>query len=439
MQEAESAPGREWLELAIQKQLEGNWPEAEELLWKGLALRPTHWVFYFNLADVRRKQNQDDPLNLHLMRAGLRHLASMMEVPEAASRHFAEALPDVGEFGDPEDFNELLDELEESPLPALPAAEQERFQPYDWLSELHYDCDMEIFHPDTTISACTAQAERCTELACAVLRSFSVNKDELDPFFVPLLAAAVGEYGPATAIGELWDIPSKGDNELTDHKHWALCRMDERFPEESIRAIRAHIPAADSFERCAIADHLSMMGRRPEIAAGLMELLDGLEKFASTSDAGYIVAAVHEGLADQGEVDRSQAVLERYRPMLEGEGREELEELLGSAEGYVPALENDIIKGKTLEEILGGALFEGYSDHDEFEDEEFEDEFLDDEEDFEDEEFDDEYFVEQVVAAPRPGRNDPCWCGSGKKYKKCHLDSDERGETSPPGTGARHR
>ncbi|MFO0747917.1 MAG: SEC-C metal-binding domain-containing protein [Myxococcota bacterium] len=23
-----------------------------------------------------------------------------------------------------------------------------------------------------------------------------------------------------------------------------------------------------------------------------------------------------------------------------------------------------------------------------------------------------------------PGRNDPCWCGSGKKYKKCHLDGD---------------
>ncbi len=25
-----------------------------------------------------------------------------------------------------------------------------------------------------------------------------------------------------------------------------------------------------------------------------------------------------------------------------------------------------------------------------------------------------------VVAAPKPGRNDPCFCGSGKKYKKCH-------------------
>jgi hypothetical protein len=24
----------------------------------------------------------------------------------------------------------------------------------------------------------------------------------------------------------------------------------------------------------------------------------------------------------------------------------------------------------------------------------------------------------------KPERNDPCWCGSGKKYKKCHLDED---------------
>jgi preprotein translocase subunit SecA len=30
--------------------------------------------------------------------------------------------------------------------------------------------------------------------------------------------------------------------------------------------------------------------------------------------------------------------------------------------------------------------------------------------------------VETVVKEDRDkiGRNDPCWCGSGKKYKKCH-------------------
>ncbi len=27
---------------------------------------------------------------------------------------------------------------------------------------------------------------------------------------------------------------------------------------------------------------------------------------------------------------------------------------------------------------------------------------------------------------PELGRNEPCWCGSGKKYKNCHLERDER-------------
>jgi hypothetical protein len=29
-------------------------------------------------------------------------------------------------------------------------------------------------------------------------------------------------------------------------------------------------------------------------------------------------------------------------------------------------------------------------------------------------------------AIPVLGRNDRCWCGSGKKYKACHLASDDR-------------
>jgi hypothetical protein len=42
---------------------------------------------------------------------------------------------------------------------------------------------------------------------------------------------------------------------------------------------------------------------------------------------------------------------------------------------------------------------------------------------------------------PRPGRNQPCWCGSGQKYKKCHLAADEaqrqalaQGHVLVPGT-----
>jgi len=38
------------------------------------------------------------------------------------------------------------------------------------------------------------------------------------------------------------------------------------------------------------------------------------------------------------------------------------------------------------------------------------------------------FFNNDNISAPPKdiGRNEPCWCGSGKKYKKCHLDNDEK-------------
>ncbi len=39
--------------------------------------------------------------------------------------------------------------------------------------------------------------------------------------------------------------------------------------------------------------------------------------------------------------------------------------------------------------------------------------------------------------APKLRRNDPCWCGSGKKYKDCHMKSDMAGLTSPPADAVR--
>jgi hypothetical protein len=33
---------------------------------------------------------------------------------------------------------------------------------------------------------------------------------------------------------------------------------------------------------------------------------------------------------------------------------------------------------------------------------------------------------DEATPREKPGRNDPCWCGSGKKYKKCHLHEDDR-------------
>jgi len=40
-------------------------------------------------------------------------------------------------------------------------------------------------------------------------------------------------------------------------------------------------------------------------------------------------------------------------------------------------------------------------------------------------------FLKNIFGKSQPpprnlGRNDPCWCGSGKKYKRCHYEEDER-------------
>jgi methionyl aminopeptidase len=32
--------------------------------------------------------------------------------------------------------------------------------------------------------------------------------------------------------------------------------------------------------------------------------------------------------------------------------------------------------------------------------------------------------MENRATIKKLGRNDPCWCGSGKKYKKCHMEQD---------------
>ncbi len=33
---------------------------------------------------------------------------------------------------------------------------------------------------------------------------------------------------------------------------------------------------------------------------------------------------------------------------------------------------------------------------------------------------------DEDVPQVRPGRNEPCWCGSGRKYKKCHEPEDSK-------------
>ena len=43
------------------------------------------------------------------------------------------------------------------------------------------------------------------------------------------------------------------------------------------------------------------------------------------------------------------------------------------------------------------------------------------------------------MAHKRPGRNEPCWCGSGQKYKRCHLARGSEGKLPHRGVADRVR
>ena len=44
-----------------------------------------------------------------------------------------------------------------------------------------------------------------------------------------------------------------------------------------------------------------------------------------------------------------------------------------------------------------------------------------------------------MSTSDKPGRNDPCWCGSGKKYKRCHSNADRAARPAEPTTMPVHR
>jgi len=418
-----------YLSLAIERTAEGRFQEAEDLLWKGMLYRPLHFACYLNLAELRREQNPHDALPDHLVMTVLRHLASSPEIPKIAEEHFRAFLHDDSlNFADPDTYEVLLFDLESKERPEPAPADAERFLPFRVLAKLHWSGYQGDF-PDELTEEFAAHREACVEVCTWALRSWARYKDPMDDDALNAMVAMLGEFADASLIEDLWAMPLE-DQVYFNHLQWALCRLDERFPAEALAYLRQHATAASVPLRCAFSDHLNTMPRRPELGAALSELLNGFESLGGESDAGYLLAAVSEGLADLGDPDQAAAEMEKYKPLLSADNRKLLDDLSGSNEGFVPNLLRMNLKEPRLEQVLSGALDgdKGFEDES-LEDDDFEDDGLEDEEEWDEEDLEDDLDwepVQQVIAPVRPGRNESCWCGSGKKYKKCHLEDDER-------------
>src|ERR1019366_8951258 len=147
-----------------------------------------------------------------------------------------------------------------------------------------------------------------------------------------------------------------------------------------------------------------------ELLARLSENLDHIP----TPDFGdFLPTLVGTMIAARGRagVEPARAVMRRHSARLPRKSRRECEDLIEiGASGPPPPLPAQPSPWTVYDICAGKAVWA----------------------DEEEEEKDFAVPPEPVQRMHTPGRNDPCWCGSGKKYKKCHLDSDERPQSAPP-------
>jgi hypothetical protein len=239
-----------------------------------------------------------------------------------------------------------------------------------------------------------ARKDEAVPLLVEVLRS------DVDDTFLSRALALLGETGNVELLPEIANFfPEDEEDEdaVSDAADWAFRRIAHRFPEETVRAIAQMAETADAFLLTKLGEHLSAMPPAP----GRKETLLGFgQRFADLDDAGRTALAV---------------AMITGAMFVEGPGSPFAEEVRRDVLVYVPKEVHTAIRQTEAE--LRRIGYKPGADAGEDDDiyalccEGFDRERPPD--------------VPYVREEPKIGRNDPCWCGSGKKYKKCHLADDE--------------
>ena len=282
-------------------------------------------------------------------------------------------------------------------------------------------------------------AGRCCGRRCAIRPE---HPNTVHPKAIAMFVAMLGEIGGIELLPDLLELAINPDSDILLHTNWAICRLGQRFPAEVLEEFRKRAADASLAVRCVIAEQLVLAPAEMDIPPVARALLNGFRLLARQGDAPYLLLTVAFAM-ELHQAGAGAPLILRCAEMLPRKSQEWLSREVETETSFVPRLAQHALDELEIEDVcIDRSLMdeEDDGDDDEQEDEDFEDDEDDeddedsDEED-EDEDLDDEEDEEEdeeldeapqsVIAAPRPGRNDPCWCGSGKKYKKCHLAADE--------------
>jgi tetratricopeptide (TPR) repeat protein len=406
--------GAAYMTLGNARMAAGDLAEAESLLWQALDRMPCYYGPYMSLSDVRRIRDPEDVLSLRLRELAIWKLSFSEDIPDSV----ADALRGGSgklDFKDPETYEMLATAMEVRGKDVVdPPEVLDRLLPYRLLNDLQRQAPEVVAH--RLLREILDNSPRCLPLWRAALRQWGKNPDAVSTKALALIVAILGEIAGIDVLDDLLELATLCDHAIFLHAHWAIFRIGERFPSEALAKFRAVTPTATVPLRCALAEHINLLPEVEGMASALIDLLEGFSSFAHHTDTHYLLMVVLDALHELGGDDQARQVFDRYKQLLPAKGRKALLALMHVEGGFVPNLVYQEIDELDIEDVaIRRALM---TDEDEDEDEEEEEE-------------EDAEFVRPRAARVKPERNDPCWCGSGKKYKKCHLAEDEEAERSP--------
>ena len=396
----------------------GDLVQAEEIAWQALAQQPCGYAAYHCLGTVLSLRDPDDPIARRMRHFGIWKLAMAEEILPEIVEFFRPSLEPDADAANPTSYL-MVAAVEDARMKKNPDPPEiaERLLPYRLLNDLQRQAPYGV--EAGTLGEIIEHASVCAPLFHGALREWArlPGPDPLDHDFARILIAILGEIGGPDIIGDLLETAQASIHSTFLHVHWAICRLAQRHPAAALRIFRDAIPAATTDLRCALAEQLNLLPEIAGVAAALTSLLDGFSAVAKEGHAHYLLAIVIDSLLRRGGAEHARALLNRSKPMLSREGRQHIHDALESGGRVIPLLVDEEIPDRSIEDVC---LARYYMSDTAEEDEDLDEGGL--------------WALVPPPAAkpkslppPKPGRNEPCWCGSGKKYKKCHLEADQKG------------
>jgi hypothetical protein len=375
--------------------------EALAAFWKALWLEPCRAQNYLALADFLSQRQEANAIAKHLRTLALWKLSFADQIPKYIGEMFEGSMGE--EAWDPSTYElmAMAQEAEFAKSAEIPAI-TDRLRPYRLLNQLQSGAPEYL--PPGVLKAILEHRDLCEPLLRNALREWGRIEEALDEDSVSLLVAILGEISGPEFIEELLELSSWPDFAPFAHAQWALYRQGQRHSQAALEQYRRAVSGPLPTRGC-IAEQILAMEPQPGDIDVLVSLLEGSESFPLDEDVPQFLAAVLSGIARRGGRELAASLASRYGQRLSESDRKKLDDALRG--NYTPLLNALEIAGHTLEDVcLQRTLLGPPEEPEELTEDEMEEEV-------------------DLEPPPRPGRNEPCWCGSGKKYKKCHMTADE--------------